>query len=602
MRKSVWFRILALLLAAILAGCSAQNPQETPSSGVEDAQLKELSKEQKNAMAMLNYLALTTEEIHNSKNSRLLLEDIYTSLLNEINPGSIDDITQSHLNNVRDVIKEFLNIDTKREMLKYIHNREKAAAIRSAIPNPMAILSIANAGDFKRMAMSVAYTVVDSYNSYQSANDSADHTYFLSGWELDQEESNVILRNRDYTFNYMTDIVQEYGSESDKALLGKLTLNEKAIENFAQICAIDEVQRKIERLTYEQETYKLFGNYWLELADCYYETEEYQKCLDCVARYIELDISIFRRDFNIVPILPKAIVACQSVYSGREYVEQAKFFADAILANANPDDWSVRYFAAQTYMDLYSKTEDETYLTTAYEVIKHNVSELIEEQIKLNNTYLQELQPITLTEKQKKVLTPEEKDQEQERIDAQNDELEAIRKTELPPAYEPLVLNCELLFGLAEKLEIEDSEKAIISSILQNDSGNIFLSKPVNNKFRFQDVAENYTMEITKDELIIPVNLLAPEAKVTATVTHDGNVTLFDDFILEEVVRNGETVDSFAAYYTSELMDDFTWFAEAEITITIDNGEFGAPLEFRFRVVEYSDNWIFSDSVTFESV
>ena len=78
---------------------------------------------QQNALNMLNFLAFTAEEIYIAKDNRLILEDIYTALLNEINPGTIDEITQDHLRNLRDIISSFLNIDTKRSRLQYIYNQ-----------------------------------------------------------------------------------------------------------------------------------------------------------------------------------------------------------------------------------------------------------------------------------------------------------------------------------------------------------------------------------------------------------------------------------------------------------------------------------------------
>ena len=41
------------------------------------------------------------------------------------------------------------------------------------------------------------------------------------------------------------------------------------------------------------------------------------------------------------------------------------------------------------------------------------------------------------------------------------------RETELPALYEPLVLNCDLLFALADEMQISDMEKTEIEAILQ---------------------------------------------------------------------------------------------------------------------------------------
>ena len=638
MRKSIWIRIIAMLLVIVLTGCSAltmgpvdSQPQtdssttgttgqdnkttestdttentEDPVDPTTDTETvpaeDELSDAQKNAIAMLYHLATTTEEICISKNNRVILEDIYTALLNEINPGAIDETTQDHLENIRSVIGDFLNIQSKREQLQYIYNQQKAAAMKEAVPDPLAILSMTNSLNWKKLALNVVYTVVDSYTNYKSANNSADQEFFLSGWELDDKEMDVVRKNRDSAFDYMTDIVQQYGSEEDKKTLGKLTLNEKAITDFAEICAIDEVYRKIERLTSKEETYKLFGNYWLELADCYFEIENYEKCLECVKKYNDLEIDIFRKDFNIVPILPKAITAARAVYAGDEYIQQAKTFADAIIENANDDEWSVRYFAAQTYMDLFAKTNNRDYLETAYKIIKENVTILIEEQDSLNKTYLADVQKATLDEKQAKKLSDKEKKAEQKRIDAYNDALEDARKIELPPLYEPLVLNCDLLFALAEELKIDNSAKTTISSMLQTEKSGIFLSSPVNSKYRFTNTEFNYTVGLSKESIVIPANLLTPGASVIITVTAGSETTTLDDFEIKEVKREGASVDTFKAEYTSKKLKDYKWSADATIKIEIINGDYCNPVILNYKVKEYKDNWIFPDSVTFEQL
>ena len=445
-----------------------------------------LTEQQRNSFSMLYYLAITAEEIRISKDNRLILDDIYTSLLNDINPGAIDETTQDHLKNLRDIIKSYINISVKRDRLQYIYNQDKAATIRSAIPNPLAVLSMTNSFDWKKLATSVVYTVVDSFNNYKRANESVDKEFLMSGWELDDEETATIQKNRERAFDYMVDIVQEYNLD------GKLTLNEKAIEKFAEICAIESVQQKIRRLESEENTYKLLGNYWLELADCYYETSQYQKCLDCVEKYNELATGIYRMDYNYVQILPKAIVAAQTVYSGDEYVTNVKAFADAIMENTTTEEWSIRYFAAQVYLDLYARTSESDYLDDAYNIAYDNVTILLDEQRAMNVTYLEGVKELTVDEPDYRFMTEEEKKEveqeykdEQKRLKAYNKSLKETRKTELPSLYEPLVLNCELLFALADEINISNQEKSEIEAILQTGSNGVFMVDPINAHYSF---------------------------------------------------------------------------------------------------------------------
>lgn len=559
-----------------------------------------LTEQQRNSFSMLYYLAITAEDIRISKDNRLILDDIYTSLLNDINPGAIDETTQDHLKNLRDIIKSYINISVKRDRLQYIYNQDKAATIRSAVPNPLAILSMTNSFNWKKLATSVVYTVVDSYTNYKNANDAVDQEFLMSGWELDDEETDTIQKNRERAFDYMVDIVQEY------ALDGKLTLNEKAIETFAEICEIESVHQKIRRLESEEETYKLLGNYWLELADCYYQTSQYEKCLDCVDKYNALATGIYRKDYNYVQILPKAIVAAQETYTGDEYISRVQAFTDAIMENTTTEEWSTRYFAAQVYLDLYARTANREYLEAAYNIAYDNVTILLDEQRKLNATYLDDVQELTVPEPDYRFMTEKEKEEaekeykaEQKRLKAYNKALKDARETELPPLYEPLVLNCDLLFALADEMGISSKEKAEIEDILQTDKNGVFLSKPVNDRYSFTTAKTDYNIEFTKDKIVIPAELLTVGAEVVVSVSDGGNSTTFNDCVVSKVVREGDTIGTFKATITSKLMNDYGWTENSKVTVKIINADDDNPLVFKFKVVEFKDNWLIADKVVF---
>ena len=559
-----------------------------------------LTEQQRNSFSMLYYLAITAEDIRISKDNRLILDDIYTSLLNDINPGAIDETTQDHLKNLRDIIKSYINISVKRDRLQYIYNQDKATTIRSAVPNPLAILSVTNSFNWKKLATSVVYTVVDSYTNYKNANDAVDQEFLMSGWELDDEETDTIQKNRERAFDYMVDIVQEY------ALDGKLTLNEKAIETFAEICEIESVQQKIRRLESEEETYKLLGNYWLELADCYYQTSQYEKCLDCVDKYNALATGIYRKDYNYVQILPKAIVAAQETYTGDEYISRVQAFTDAIMENTTTEEWSTRYFAAQVYLDLYARTANREYLEAAYNIAYDNVTILLDEQRKLNATYLDDVQELTVPEPDYRFMTEKEKEEaekeykaEQKCLKAYNKALKDARETELPPLYEPLVLNCDLLFALADEMGISSKEKAEIEDILQTDKNGVFLSKPVNDRYSFATTKADYSIEFTKDKIVIPAELLAAGAEIIVSVSDGGKTTTFDDCVISKVERKGIAIDTFEATITSKLLKDYGWTENSKVTVKIINADGDTLLVFKFKVVEFKDNWLIADKVVF---
>ncbi len=557
--------------------------------------------EEKNSFSMMYYLAITAEEIRTSKDNRIALEDIYTSLLNDINPGAINEITQDHLKNLRDIIKSYISISTKRERLQYIYNQNKAEAIRSAVPNPIAVLSMTKSLDWKKLAMNAVYTAVDSYNSYKKAVASADKEFLMSGWELDDEEVETVQKNRDRAFDYMVDMVQEYHLD------GMLTLNEKSIEQFAEICAIEDAPERIKRLESEEKTYKLLGNYWLELADSYFETSKYQKCIDCVNKYNELSTGIYRKDYNYAQILPKVIVAAQNTYFGDRYVPCIQKYTDDLMANTSSDDWSIRYFAAQVYLDLYSRTGNKDYLKNAYDIADNNVTNLLAEQRELNKTYIEDVKDLAVAEPDYKYLTEEEKKKKEEEYNEEkkkakeyNKAQRELRKTELPSLYEPLILNCELLFALADELGISNEDKEDIEAVLKTSTNGTFISKPINDAYSFSNKARYYRIGFDQDEITIPVELLTSGSSVSVIVTEkDKTSKQFDDCVISKVDRKGKTIDTFTAYYTSKQLEDYDWTPNSKIKVVICYKDANdRSTEFDFMVSKYEEHW-YGDEVVF---
>ena len=558
---------------------------------------EELNAVQRNSINMLNYLATISERINVSKGNRLMLEEVYTILLNNINP-QIDEETQEHMEDLRYIIGNFIDTSVKRERLQYLYNQDKANAIRSAVPDPLSVLSISNALDWKRLAASVVFTVVDSYNNYASQVDSLDREYLISSWELDDAETATIRRNRGSYFDYMVDIVQQYQFD------GNITLNENAVKQFVAICEKEDLAGKVQSLESKKSTYEHFANYWLELADCYYELGKYDKCLSCIDTYKNLSVGIFRKDYDYAQILPKVIVAAQTT---KQSVSVIEGFADDIIDNSDNDDWALRYFAAQVYVDLYSRNHQKAYLEKAYQIALDNVNELKGEQQKLNKTYLADVEEIKLAKpnydrmnEQEKKEAKEEYQAEKKRVDAYNKTLKETRKTELPPLYEPLVVNCDLLFALADKLNIGRDQKTWIETLLLSDTNGVFISDAINDRYSFSKQSNDYAITYNATSIEIPANLLTQGATIEVVIKAQNKTTTLDDWSITKVKRDGSKLASFIATYSSDTAKDVEWSVGAEITVNINNGEGYDPQVFRFKVVECKKQFPFGSKPIFE--
>ena len=240
----------------------------------------------------------------------------------------------------------------------------------------------------------------------------------------------------------------------------------------------------------------MFGDYWLVLADCYYNIAEYEKCLEAIDQYESLNIDIFRKDYSFAKLLPEAIIAASEVYGDEQYVLTAERYLELLVDNTENSDWSSRYFASEVYLDLYARTQNTAYLQNAYELTLNNVNNLVAKQLSLNSAYLSEVEEIAVPED----ATKDEKRQ----IKEYNKSLHNDRKTELPPVYEPLLLNCDLLFALADTLETDKNEQEIIDEILHGNQVGLFLSETLENRYSSLQSLSTAQLNFTRTSLSFP--------------------------------------------------------------------------------------------------
>lgn len=74
-------------------------PSSSPTEGLDATQL--------NSINMLNYLVVLTQEINASKNSRLYLEEAYSTLLNNTSPEVVDNRTLVEINYLLDTLESY---------------------------------------------------------------------------------------------------------------------------------------------------------------------------------------------------------------------------------------------------------------------------------------------------------------------------------------------------------------------------------------------------------------------------------------------------------------------------------------------------------------
>lgn len=523
----------------------------------------DLTSKQKNAVNMLNYIMTITQEINNSKESRLYLESAYSSLINNSDPRLIDTRTQERITNILDTLEQYRMIAEKRERLRYIYEQNRAQALRQAIPDPVGLLSAVSSGNILKSAASVIYMAVDAASSYQNAVTQTDLQYLQDGWQLEDEEAQELHNSRKSTFEYMVDMVRE------NSLPGEYALNENAVNDFVEWKDKTNLTSKIQWLESNESTYEKFGPFWLELAKSYYKSEEYDKCLDAIKKYEGISVKIFRKDYDYAEALPMAIVSAKEIRDKNVYIQTAREYSEVILSNADGENWALRYFVAQIYLDLYKQTGSKEYLQKAYDIALNNVNVLVESQKELNLAYLSDIQEVSVNKE------AEDEDREKKEVKQYNKLLKAQRKVELPPVDEALYLNCDLLFALAEQLNISVDEQKKIDAILHENGEPVFLTQALDEKFWFESAdkkldVQNIDIDFDGKTLKIPAVCIADRSRITVSVDGSSGNQTFQDWTVKKVYRpKGADCSDFIVIFTSETAKKYKYESGDKIAVQI---------------------------------
>lgn len=556
-------KTVALVLALLLLFSFAPTglfAEETPAAE------GELDETQRNSINMLNYLVVLTQEINASQNSRLYLEETYSALQNNTNPNAVDSRTLVEINYLFDTLEGYRMIAVKRDRLQYIYEQNRARAIREAMPDPLVMLNLTLASaqenqNRKMVILSAIYTALDSGLNYLDGAREAELEYLQDGWALDDEQAATLHEIRKGTFNYMVETVRDYD------LPGELALTEQAVADYVEWENNSNDLQVIRFFEDNEATYRAFGPYWLALARRYYNVGDYAACLRAFDAYEQLDMDIFRRDYDLAQALPLAIVAARNVQDDAQYARTAARYVQSILDNTDHDDWALRYFAAQTCVELCALTGDESYLQQAYDIALSNVNDLVTQQRAANAAYLAEVEkaeaPQGATEAQKKD------------VEDYNRMLTEERKAELPPTDEALLLNCDLLFALADELGVSDAQRQSIDGILHEDGAPLFLVPPLDRLYWMtgeaqEAPAQSIDIGYGRSTVTVPAQYVTDEAAIAVTVTtEDGSVT-FEDWTLQKVERKDkEDLASFVATYTSSAAGAHGYAVGSRILIEV---------------------------------
>ena len=251
------------------------------------------------------------------------------------------------------------------------------------------------------------------------------------------------------------------------------------------------------------------------------------------------------------------------------YIQTAREYSEVILSNADGENWALRYFVAQIYLDLYKQTGSKEYLQKAYDIALNNVNVLVESQKELNLAYLSDIQEVSVNKE------AEDEDREKKEVKQYNKLLKAQRKVELPPVDEALYLNCDLLFALAEQLDISVDEQKKIDAILHENGEPVFLTQALDEKFWFESAykkldVQNIDIDFDGKTLKIPAVCIADRSRITVSVDGSSGNQTFQDWTVKKVYRpKGADCSDFIVIFTSETAKKYKYESGDKIAVQI---------------------------------
>lgn len=437
------------------------------------------------SVEMLNYVSTLSERIKENKSNRLELNQISDEIYNNIIFSSIDERTQSLITGDGGflyAIHSYELMGLQRERLEYVAEKQKSQALRAAMPNPIYVLSVVQSSNPIKAVISVVATTAGSILNYEAAKDNLELQNMLQTWELEDNERDTFNKQKDSTYNYMIDVSRgnnlpnEYTLSMDNILdFVKLQTDENASRRKA------ELEKDDNRNLYLGAKY---GPYYLLLANTYYELEEYQKCIDIFEDYENRGGRIFRHDYDAARVIPKVIYSAKQVYNKKKYITAANKYLNLLKNETTDKNWELRYFAALAYIDLaeIDSSNHNSYFKKAADILLSNISYLSKEQDSMLKRYAEPVNESIA----KDVVRAQDKKATKELIKQEKED----RKTALPPFYEPLLLNCELLNSVRIEYKITDSDW---NSKFIKVTENSILNLPARNSYGFYSPASNVT-------------------------------------------------------------------------------------------------------------
>ena len=168
---------------------------------------------------------------------------------------------------------------------------------------------------------------------------------------------------------------------------------------------------------------------------------------------------------------------------------------------------------------------------------------------------------------------------------------------------EPFLLNCELLFSLAEQLQKPASEMETLEKMIHDGNSPIILVSPIDRLCWFNSndsEKEEEQISFKADKLTIPVSLVTDDSAITVSIHNGNDITVIDDWTISEVNRDNGF--PYFVSYVSKTAKKFKYQDGMQVQISIIPSESTPTETVKQEYVAKQQKTIVFNSIVFEKV
>ena len=411
---------------------------------------------------LMNYITTKIEEVINTRDEILLYETL-DNIENNIKPSYLKSTTREKVLKLIDGIYEKLKENIALKRINYIYEQKEANAMNEVLkPNVMSLLTTSIATTVTKDPMTAALTigslVVDRVQAYNTAIEESEDKYLKDNWKIEDEILENVKTLKKDLLEYRSKMVEEHNIPDE------MVLSPKDVDEYGKNSIESNNSIRLRFFQDNLSVYKGYPQIFLELARCYYENQDYKKCVEYIDKYLNIGVNIFKTDKELAKVYPLGFIAASTYMDNTEYEKYVLTNIDKMnemVIQYDIDDSlsDVKYKAALIYLNLYRRTNNATLLKDAYERAKSNIVFLIKKQKELNKEYI---------------------------------ELSFGEKGEAP-VNNYMVLNLEVLYSLMEKLNLGQNEKNNIMQILYNtNKEHLFYNLELDEKYYLGDYTNDF--------------------------------------------------------------------------------------------------------------